>query len=122
MKDELDGSYLEEQDGVIILHLNGSYYNMGYQHGHYLKDNINKNIRAYLAFVNRCGTSNETIFEIWNVMKQYIPENYLNEMQGIADGAKIDFEKIGVLNISHDVINVIHCTEVIAWGNATYDS
>jgi len=121
MKNELKGSFLEEKDGVKILHLNGSYYNMGYQHGHYLKYKISMNIRAYLAFANRCGTSNETMFEIWNEMKQHIPENYLNEMQGVADGSNIDFEKIGILNILHDVINVIHCTGVIAWGNATKD-
>lgn len=29
--DPLDGGWVEERDGVKIIHLNGSHYNMGYQ-------------------------------------------------------------------------------------------
>jgi len=30
--DPLDGGWVEEQDGVTILHVSGTHYDMGYQH------------------------------------------------------------------------------------------
>ena len=46
----LNGGWLEEQNGVKILHLNGSYYDMGYQHGFLLKDEIQECMRTQLVF------------------------------------------------------------------------
>ena len=43
----LDGGWLDERNGIKILHLNGSYYEMGYQHGFLLKDDIHTNFNAF---------------------------------------------------------------------------
>ena len=40
LHDPLDGGWLEEREGVKILHESGSYYDMGYQHGYLLSDEI----------------------------------------------------------------------------------
>ena len=73
--DLLDGGWLEERDGVEILFINGSYYGMGYQHGYLLKDEIQENIRAFIKYAEEL-TSYETLLEMWNTTKQYIPSCY----------------------------------------------
>ena len=44
--DPMEGGWLEERDGVSILHISGSPYNMGFQHGFLLQDEIQENYRA----------------------------------------------------------------------------
>jgi len=118
----LDSGWIEERDGVSILHLNGTYYNMGYQHGYLLRNEIPINLRIMLKFFNdEYGFSYNDLARKWNVIKNYVPEEYLYELQGIADGSGLYFEEIGVMNIAHDVLNLIHCCGGIAWGSATVD-
>ena len=44
-----NGGWFEERDGVKILHLNGSYYDMGYQHGYLLKEEIQGTFKQSLS-------------------------------------------------------------------------
>ncbi|MDD3492332.1 MAG: hypothetical protein PHZ19_02395 [Candidatus Thermoplasmatota archaeon] len=46
----LGGGWLEEINGVTVVHVSGSHYAMGYQHGHLLQEQVQQNIRAYLAY------------------------------------------------------------------------
>ena len=48
----LVGGWVEQRDGLTILHVNGSHYQMGYQYGSLLKEEVQENIRAFLAFAN----------------------------------------------------------------------
>jgi len=117
----LDGGHLELVGGVKILFINGSYYEMGYQHGFLLKDEIHENVRAYLHQYAEEKTSYETLLEMWNTTKQYIPSCYTTEMQGIADGANVSLEKLAV-----SYMTIIHmdmqCFTYAAWSDATVDS
>jgi len=117
----LDGGWIEERDGVKILHVNGTYYEMGYQHGYILRDEIPINLRIMKDFFNNSKFSYDDVVKKWNVMKNYVPEQYLSEMQGVVDGSGLSLEEIGVLNIVHDVVNLIYCCGGIAWGSATVD-
>ena len=42
----LEGGWIEERDGIKILHVSGSNYEMGYQQGFLLKNEIEQNYRA----------------------------------------------------------------------------
>lgn len=117
----LDGGWIEERDGVTILHVNGTNYEMGYQHGYLLKDEITINRRILEYFFNKYGFSYDDLVRKWNVIKNYIPESYLSELQGVVDGSGLSLEEVGVINIAHDVINLINCCGGIAWGSATVD-
>ncbi|MGC9309052.1 MAG: C45 family autoproteolytic acyltransferase/hydrolase, partial [Thermoplasmatota archaeon] len=117
----LDGGWLEERDGVKILHLNGSYYDMGYQHGYLLSDEIRIQKRMMLDFFEDMGFPYDVLVERWNEMKGYVPEPYMQEMQGMADGSGISPEEIFVLNTLHDTANFLSCCGAIMWGSATAD-
>jgi hypothetical protein len=44
----INGAYFEERKGIKILHLKGSAYEMGYQHGHLLAAKIELMIKRTL--------------------------------------------------------------------------
>jgi hypothetical protein len=110
--------WLEERDGVKILHLSGTNYEMGYQHGSLLKAEVQENMRAWLHF---SWISFENLTSMWNVMEEYVPQEYLDEMQGLADGAEITFEEIAAANMVILVCDIGGCFGISAWGNATKD-
>jgi len=117
----LDGGWIEEIDGVTILHVSGTYYEMGYQHGFLLKEDIPKTFRMLKTFFEKNGMSYDELVSKWNIIKDYIPEKYKNELQGLVDSSGLSHEEIGVLNIFHDAVNLINCCGGIAWGKATKD-
>ena len=117
--DPLDGGWLEEQDGVTILHLNGSNYDMGYQHGFLLKDEIHENMRAFMKYAEEIS-SYETLLDIWNTVEPYVPSCYIEEMKGIAAGADISFEDTAALYMVVLFIDM-KCFTYAAWSNATID-
>ena len=120
----LDGGWLEEREGIKILHLNGSYYAMGYQHGSLLKEEIRESMRAQLAFFNDYGYSYERILEIWGIMKDYLPQEYKEEMHGLADGATLSFEEVSVICTIPAIFNLAYedsCSVISLWGDATAD-
>jgi len=121
--DPLDGGWIEERDGVTILHLDGSSYEMGYQHGSLLKDEIKENMRMIGAWFEKKGFSYDVFLEIWDVMKDFLPQEYKDEMQGMADGLGVSFEEIAVYNTWPAVVNhaLVACCGAAAWGSATAD-
>lgn len=53
-------------------------------------------------------------------MKDYVPQQYIDEIQGIADGAEIIFEDIVAANMVI-IVGDMGCFGISAWGNATVD-
>lgn len=115
--EQLNDGWLEERDGVKILYLSGSYYEMGFQHGFLLKEEVKQNIRAFL---NYSTVSFSDLLDIWNVMKNYVPPDYIDEIQGIADGAGISFDEIAAANMVI-IVGDMGCFGISAWANATVD-
>lgn len=118
IQDPSGNGWLEERDGVKILHLNGSYYEMGYLHGSLLKNECLEDLRAFLDFAESYGYSYNDFLELWDVVKDYIPQEYKEEMHGVADGANVTFEQVAVGNI---IAMWVHCSGFAAWGPATVD-
>jgi hypothetical protein len=117
--DPLDGGWIKEIDGVKILHLNGSYYEMGYQHGYLLKEEAHENMRAILSYINEIS-SYDTMLKIWNKTNPYVPSCYIDEMQGISDGGQVPFETIAACYMTILFMDM-QCFSYAAWGNATND-
>jgi len=110
---------LEFRGGMRILNINGSYYDMGYQHGFFLKDEVNENLRAFMKYAEDIS-SYSTLLDFWNTTKPYVPQCYIEEMQGIADGADITFEELAVFYMIILEIDM-QCFTYAAWSNATID-
>ena len=118
--DPLDGGWLEERDGVTILHVSGTNYEMGYQHGFLLKDKIEQNYRALFSLDNN-REYYDFIIDKWNtIIKQNTPDYYIEEMQGLADGSGKILEDVIVFVVGHGMFGA-GCMEMAAWGTATVD-
>lgn len=117
--DLLEGGWIEERNGVRILHVSGSHYEMGYQHGLLLKYECLENLRAFLYFSEQIGHSLDQLLDIWNVMKDYVPQEYIEEMQGMADGAGVSFNDIVAVYVSFECCGILNCFGISAWGPAT---
>lgn len=86
----------EEKQGVKILKINGSPYEMGYQHGFLLADKINqmiaKTLLGTIAYIS--AQTGKTLAQaqalIWvgqETAEPFIPSELMEEMHGIKGGA-----------------------------------
>ena len=107
--------YIEKNDNITILHVSGSHYEMGYQHGWYLREYAQQNLRAFLHFSE---ISVDDLLSIWYQMEPYVPQQYLDEIQGLADGANVSFEEV-VAAYMVIVWGDRGCFGFAAWGPAT---
>jgi hypothetical protein len=114
-----EDGWIEQRDNITILHLYGSSYDMGYQQGVQLKKEIQENVRACLSFCDERGFPYQRLMELWDLMKPQLPQQYLDEMQGIADGSHVSFENISIFNFG--LYSALNCASFAAWGPATSD-
>jgi len=112
----LEGGWVEECDGVTIVHVSGSYYEMGYQYGYLLKEKIQQNYRAVSSM------SLKEIYREWDDFENYIPQEYKEELQGIADGAELPLEKVIDLNFAGPFEEDVACCGMVAYGPSTKDN
>ncbi|HHT26081.1 MAG TPA: BamA/TamA family outer membrane protein [Firmicutes bacterium] len=125
--------YLVEYDGIKVLHLKGTPFEMGVQHGVLLGEEASA-LRPYVdpALQERTGMDKL----VWLFQDFYmnvkllptflrnIPERYIEEMQGFIHGASGGKDKaikpIVVSNVSQD-LSVAMCTSLAVWGSASVD-
>jgi len=106
----------EKIKGVNILQIKGNPYEMGYQHGYLLADKISLMVKRTLlgtaAFVTaQTGTSfkkaQEMLLAGKKLAEPFFPDEFLEEMKGIADGSKeagadITMDDIMLWNTNYD--------------------
>ncbi len=115
-------------DGYRVLHIKGDPYEMGYQQGALLRDDIREQVRFLFDVKARQMT-----FELGGVkmldpkrvirgiaarQRKYVPERFFEEMRGIADGAGMDVQDIIVANF---IPELFHCSGFALSGSATKD-
>ncbi len=115
----LNGGWVEVRDNITILHVNGSHYKMGYQHGYLLQEEVQENVRAFLHYAEEYLSKGD-LLQLWNISKPYVPSEYIEEMQGLADGANISFDDV-VACIMAVEYSDHGCYGIAAWGPATAD-
>jgi len=118
--------FLEEVDGYRVLHVKGSAYEMGFQQGALLRDDIRENVRFLFEVkgkelkVEVAGLSlldpKRVIAGIAARQKKFVPERFYEEMQGIADGAGMDVQDIIIANF---IPELFHCSGFALSGSAT---
>jgi len=113
------GGYLEQVDGLLILHVQGTPYQRGFQHGKLLKNAIQRNIATYIDVAR--PEQSERISEFQSKSAQlisYVPQDCLEELKGIAEGASVPFKKILSLNLFPEMF---HCSGITVSRDATQD-
>lgn len=82
-------------DGRIrVLYLEGTPYERGYQHGKLLREEIKENIGYMYEQALDTYKSKELFAEAYERLRPHIPQEYIDEMHGLAHGAKIPLEMV----------------------------
>lgn len=102
-----------------ILHLQGSPYEMGYQHGQALKSEIAQNIQNFIdnqILANPTHPQIQPFLESLPAVLSHVPDAYKQEMKGVAEGAQVSYDKILLLNLFPEMF---HCSGMTVSGPAT---
>jgi isopenicillin-N N-acyltransferase-like protein len=87
-----------------ILRLNGSPYDVGFQHGQKLRELI----AGYYSYCRMIlhdppeNTVKEVLYNVEEGLRRAYPEA-LEEMRGIADGSRLDYDQVLLLNFTSEV-------------------
>jgi isopenicillin-N N-acyltransferase-like protein len=119
--------WLEEIDGQMVLHVAGTPYEMGYQHGVLLKDHVKANLNHLLddQFKKvrldlpgfQIGPEN-LVAGIIELQKPHIPAWYSEEIRGVAEGSGLP---VGRVTRGNFVPELFHCSGFAVMGSATKD-
>jgi isopenicillin-N N-acyltransferase like protein len=120
--------FLEEVDGSRVLHVKGEPYEMGYQQGALLRDDIRECVRflfevkAKEANIEIGGVKlldpKRVIRGIVAQQRKHVPDRFFEEMRGVADGAALDVEDIVIANF---IPELFHCSGFALSNTATKD-
>jgi hypothetical protein len=118
--------WLEKIDGYRVLHLKGSPYEMGYQHGALLKESVLENSN-YLINVKGAAPvklgpisiyPRAAISTIVRYQEKYVPKKYFEELAGLAAGSGAKFDDIRMANF---IPEMFHCSGFAVMNSATSD-
>jgi len=119
--------WLERIDGYPVLHLKGTPYEMGYQHGVLFRDHVRENAR-YMLDVKGEQLALEwgpirvkprvLIESIIETQKRFVSDRYLEEIRGLADGSGLPEADVRLTNF---IPEMFHCSGFALMNSATQD-
>jgi hypothetical protein len=121
--------FLEVVNGQKVLHVSGTPYEMGYQHGALLKEDIrevtryllvekSKDLQVDLGNLKVKPDPKLLIGSIAASQKKFVPEWYYEELRGLADGSGVAYQDLLVCNF---IPELFHCSGFAITGTATKD-
>ncbi len=122
----------EGLSNIKVLHLQGTPYEMGYQHGALLKDDIQAMYASLFRRV-KIFASEEMMDEVYDLMAPYIPIEEVEEMRGVAHGADVPLKLVHWIHAIPEVseygqkkrfrrgFQQTSCSNLAAFGKATAD-
>ncbi|MCX7597850.1 MAG: C45 family peptidase, partial [Armatimonadetes bacterium] len=126
-------AYTWKADNLAVVVARGSPREMGRQYGAALRDPIRKGIQLYLIgkvvrdwnypldYQRRCASA----------MRHHIPAEYIEELEGVAEGSGVDFDMLLLMHTHADTVHYGHswgrrdaapgkdCTNFAVWGRWT---
>ncbi|MEM0358629.1 MAG: C45 family peptidase [Candidatus Hadarchaeales archaeon] len=120
----LKGGRLENVGGKYLLRVEGSPYEMGYQHGYLLAKGVQRMTKEFIyAVVESYGIPRELtdllkplIIAMCHANEKFVPKEFREEMKGIVDGANdygnlylenwenLSYEDVLLLNLGFDIL------------------
>lgn len=118
--------WLEKIDGALVLHLKGTPYEMGYQHGALLKAQVRGNLHNLIEVKAKEHTLVEmgplkvtpraAVETIQRILEPHVDRRYVEEMEGVAAGSETHVADIRVANF---IPELFHCSGFAVSGSAT---
>lgn len=95
---------LWSDDGrVRIVVVKGNHYEMGYQQGKLLQKEIQDNMGYLYEQAKRKFHFGELFAEVYERMRPFIPQAYIDEMHGLAHGARMDLGVVHAIHVLPDM-------------------
>ncbi|MBI3997279.1 MAG: hypothetical protein HY352_06445 [Candidatus Omnitrophica bacterium] len=118
---------VEHIDGLRVVHLSGTPYELGKQHGALLRDEVREAVTKVLGYFRgylkipgiRTWAANWWLEYAWKQARPFIPQDHLEELRGLADGSGVSLEDLYRLHAVPD--RTYSCSSFAAWGRATAD-
>lgn len=119
--------WLEEIDGQLVLHLKGSHYDMGLQHGTLLREHVRENMHNLLEVKGETSLveigplklkPRNAIEMITAIQKDFVPAWYYEELRGLAEGSGLPAEDVTLANF---IPELFHCSGFAIMNSATKD-
>ncbi|HMO84378.1 MAG TPA: C45 family autoproteolytic acyltransferase/hydrolase [Lacipirellulaceae bacterium] len=119
--------WLEVIDGYPVLHLKGTPFEMGEQHGVLLRDHVRECLQFVLqekadANLVAAGplklTPRMVLESIIAIQRPHVPDRYWEEMRGLAQGAGVDLTDLHAANF---IPELFHCSGFAVMNDATAD-
>lgn len=119
-------AYIEQVHGTTVLHLKGSGYEMGYQHGALAKNHVQATMARFDELLDRAREevgmprfATEMVLDaVYRWCSADIPERYKREMEGLADGAGVSLKNVRRAHVI-DVVTERACSVFAVFGTAT---
>jgi len=119
-------AFVEEVDGTTVVHLSGTPYEMGYEHGSLFAAEIQATFRALEGALDdlqgEIGVPRFAVTYFLDLLYKraapHIPDRYKRELEGLADGSGVSLQ---MLRWAH-VISVVterDCSSFAVFGSAT---
>jgi hypothetical protein len=116
---------LEEVSGVRILHLYGRPFELGYEQGALMKEELAKLRQESWAFLRDyahrstglpswlAGPLAKPLLTYWaRRFLPNIPADYKEELQGMAEGSGISFNELLIFNVIWEIAELFGCSEI----------
>lgn len=110
-------AYLEQAGATRVLHLKGSYHDMGFQHGTLLKEDIlvAAKLIETIGAVTWEKNFKESNREVWRRTSPFIPQKFKDEMAGMAEATGLSIEAVQDFTLFPELF---HCSGFAVWGKA----
>ncbi len=116
---------VQKIDSLTVVFLSGSPYEIGYQHGALLHDEVHASVSLVLRFFRRflkvpwvrTVLVNNWLDSAWNQAVPYLPDDIKNELRGLADGSGVALRELYRLHAIPE--RTYSCANFAAWGKAT---
>jgi len=112
--------YADSREIPVVI-VSGTPYEMGYQYGTLMKDEVQTLLAGFLAYVRQDPQfSNANLDAAWGAMEPYTDPRFIEEMQGLAAATDTDFLEVRRVHCV-PALDSYACSSVAAWGQATVD-
>ncbi len=109
----------QNEDKIYLLTLWGTPYEMGRAHGELLQKEIQQHINSLVQnMVEKAGKSVELLDQVFAGTKPFVPQHFIEELQGLADGCGLPLQDLIRVNILGEA-GEWQCSLFGAWGKAT---
>jgi hypothetical protein len=121
-------AFIEDIKGTKVVHLSGTPYEMGYGHGHLLKEDVRDVMGGLERGLDRlCRKSGVPRFVATYILdllykrtSPHIPQRYKRELEGLADGSGVSLERLRRAHVV-SVLTERACSSFAVFGPATAD-